>query len=465
MTTKTVRKRRQRHGGLKKICRCPRRAWAGCSHSWHFAFKPKSGPRVRLSLDRYLGRPVESKTEAEDLAGDLRKQIRAGTFRPDGSASTDTVLTLQGLVDRYLPAVRPFRKHARSVRDTAGALAAICAMPIPTATGEPLAFGAWPVESITRLTVEHYRAAHMARGAGIGGSNRSLGRLRALLAWGVSQDLLPATPFRKNGHVVVKLHKEQRRSRRLYDGEAEALLAQCGPRLRALVEAALETGMRLGEITGLRWRQIHGHQVQSDGRVTWDPKAVIALTADDTKTSKARQIPISSRLRALLEMRRCDPNGTPLGGDTFVFGSALGTRIGDPKRAWLTAVLKAHGYAPTFTKKTANLDRASRDRLKEVDLHFHDLRREAASRWLDAGVPMTVIQRWLGHTTLGQTATYLAAAVGAEHDAMTRFDTQRASCHARVTDAGTGGHERPSPAIRPASVVPESTKLPAAVTM
>jgi hypothetical protein len=53
--------------------------------------------------------------------------------------------------------------------------------------------------------------------------------------------------------------------------------------------------------------------------------------------------------------------------------------VKDVKRAWMTAVLKAHGYRPTFTG-TANLAPASRAALEQVDLHFHDLRREAGSR-------------------------------------------------------------------------------------
>jgi integrase len=42
-------------------------------------------------------------------------------------------------------------------------------------------------------------------------------------------------------------------------------------------------------------------------------------------------------------------------------------------------------------------------------LHFHDLRREFGSRLLDQGVPLTVIQNYLGHTTVTTTAKYLQA--------------------------------------------------------
>src|SRR4051794_40987918 len=69
-----------RNAGLRKVCRCSRRTWAKCPHPWHFNFTWRSTP-FRFSLDRYEGRPVVSKTDAESLAQRVRDAIRAGTFR------------------------------------------------------------------------------------------------------------------------------------------------------------------------------------------------------------------------------------------------------------------------------------------------------------------------------------------------------------------------------------------------
>ena len=55
-----------------------------------------------------------------------------------------------------------------------------------------------------------------------------------------------------------------------------------------------------------------------------------------------------------------------------------------------------------------NLTAASRATLATIDLHFHDLRREAGSRWLEGGVPLHTIRDWLGHTSIAQTSTYLS---------------------------------------------------------
>ena len=66
----------------------------------------------------------------------------------------------------------------------------------------------------------------------------------------------------------------------------------------------------------------------------------------------------------------------------------------------------------------AQLSPESRAALREINLHFHDLRREAGSRWLDGGVPLQVIRDRLGHTNISETSTYLESTSAGQHDAM-----------------------------------------------
>ena len=49
--------------------------------------------------------------------------------------------------------------------------------------------------------------------------------------------------------------------------------------------------------------------------------------------------------------------------------------------------------------------------LEAINLHFHDLRREAASRWLEGGMSLIKVKAWLGHRNISQTSTYLADAI------------------------------------------------------
>ena len=131
--------------------------------------------------------------------------------------------------------------------------------------------------------------------------------------------------------------------------------------------------------------------------------------------------------------------------DAYVFGTVIGGRLLGFGRAWDTAVLKSHGHTPAYTK-TANLTPESRAALNAIDLHFHDLRREAGSRWMDAGVPLATIQRWLGHSNIAQTSTYLAGTQASEHDAMARFEEQQAAVQRCATEVETGGRKRPASA-------------------
>ena len=277
------------------------------------------------------------------------------------------------------------------------------------------------------------------------GVNRNLGSLRALFNWAVKVGYLAQTPFKRGTETVVKLSREGSRSRRLHADEEARLLAVCAPSLRAIVDAALETGMRRGELLSLQWTQVEGVTVNGS-TMTWAPKAELVLPALKTKTKRDRRIPISSRLKAVLEMRRLDPAGQPMLPNAYVFGNEIGQRVQSVKRAWARAVLKAHGHTPTYTE-TAQLTAASRATLEAIDLHFHDLRREAGSRWFDGGVPLHTIRDWLGHTNIAQTSTYLAGTMQTQHAAMQQFEDRRAALQQLATDVETGGRKRTRSAV------------------
>jgi hypothetical protein len=65
---------------------------------------------------------------------------------------------------------------------------------------------------------------------------------------------------------------------------------------------------------------------------------------DARKTKKARLIPISDRLAAVLEMRRAIAVDETPAGTAYVFGDKIGARTKSIKKAWETCVLKARGY-------------------------------------------------------------------------------------------------------------------------
>jgi integrase len=87
-------------------------------------------------------------------------------------------------------------------------------------------------------------------------------------------------------------------------------------------------------------------------------------------------------------------------------------------------VLNAFGHEPVW-EANGRLAAASRAALATVNLHFHDLRHEAGSRWLEAGMPLHHVKEILGHANISQTDTYLNAGRVVLQDSMQRFDAAR----------------------------------------
>ena len=240
--------------------------------------------------------------------------------------------------------------------------------------------------------------AHQAarRPYGVVGCNRLLARLRHLFNWAITENISDSSPFKRGDVTVVKLdHRaESERTRRLQPaepgrngepdkpGEEERLLLHASGHLRALIVAALSTGCRLGELLGLQWSQIRRDQ---DGLARW-----VVLPASKTKTHEERVLPISSNLRAELEMRRTDPRGEELPPDAYVFGNEVGEQVKSLKTAWRN------------TCRRAGI----------VDLRFHDLRREFACRLLESSADLHDVKDFLGHANIATTSRYLNLRVG-----------------------------------------------------
>ena len=74
----------------------------------------------------------------------------------------------------------------------------------------------------------------------------------------------------------------------LNEDEIPKLLDACPGYLRNIVECALNTGMRRGEILGLKWSQIRNGFIY----------------LDKTKINEARQIPVNDTLEALFKQIR-----------------------------------------------------------------------------------------------------------------------------------------------------------------
>src|SRR5262249_17530653 len=194
---------------------------------------------------------------------------------------------------------------------------------------------------------------------------------------GRTPPIFTGSPFHRFG-VKIRTKVETKRDRRITPDEERRLLeaadklncaehAFAGAQMRDRIVGALETASRLGEMLKIQNRH-----------VLWDTHQII-IPADHAKDAESRRIPFEpkGRLAHLLKRRRF------LGPKGFVFGAAKGEYQGTIRTAWESLVLQAHGIERTRTRVRG---RVNRDQLAEIDLHWHDLRLEAACRWLTSGL-------------------------------------------------------------------------------
>jgi integrase len=237
-----------------------------------------------------------------------------------------------------------------------------------------MTFGEKPVTEITTGDIEAYRHHRRTQKRSAVTINHDLKLLRKMFAWGIRERMLNATPFRVAGENVIRLDPESPREERLTDAERERkLFDAASPHLRGVITAMLETCCRPGEILSLQWQDVDLETRE------------LTIRAEKAKTRRARRLPISSRLLAILEMRRLDPSGKLFPPDAYVFGNQLGERVKSIRTAWENA-REAAGFE---------------------GFQLRDLRHEAASRFEEAGVLTTDVSKFLGHRNLSTTTRYL----------------------------------------------------------
>lgn len=236
-----------------------------------------------------------------------------------------------------------------------------------------LHFGKRLVKSIRHSDVEAFKRRLIETPTRSGGQrsiaavNRPLQLLRSIFIWAARQGWIEKNPF-DTGERLIDKSAEVKRDRILSFEEEERLIAACeGPRahLKPLVIAAIDTGMRRGELFKLTWADVD----LANHRIT--------IRAKNAKTGKARQAIITDRLAD--ELRRLGEfsNKQP---SSLVFG--LKVTI---KTAWASAC------------KEAQIE----------DLRFHDLRHVFITRTATLGILPTVTMKLAGHETLDMHARYL----------------------------------------------------------
>jgi site-specific recombinase XerC len=113
-------------------------------------------------------------------------------------------------------------------------------------------------------------------------------------------------------------------------------------------------------------------------------------------------VPIgTARLLAVLAWLRLDSAGEHKADDVPVFSNEAGEVLKTFKKAWVVAVLKAHGVDPRWRKGAyKDLSTDCQQRFRDINLHWHDLRHEYASRLVERGVPLAQLRDLPGHASI-----------------------------------------------------------------
>ena len=309
----------------------------------------KRGPWQWQAQVRKKGQPLQTRTFetralAEQWARAIEVEMDKGVFVSRVEAESTT---LKELLERYLAEITPRKKGAASETNRLRALMR-------------LQLALRYVAGIRGMDIARFRDE----------------RLRKVTPSTVKRDLVLL------GHVFEVARKEwgiyvqnpvrdirlptdnRPRDRRLQAGEEARLLAACeqarNPWLLPIVQLALETAMRQGELIRLRWEHI-----DLNHRTAHLP---------DTKNGESRTVPLSTTaIRVLRALPRS------LHGQAFP-----GVTTEAIKRAYIRAVRRS----------------------SIEDLRFHDLRHEATTRLFEKGLNIMEVASITGHKDLRMLRRY-----------------------------------------------------------
>ena len=281
-------------------------------------------------------------------------------------------------------------------------------------------FGETVLERIGRAEVEGFVAAKRREGKATKSVLNYLGLLHSIFAYAERRGLARGNP--------VKLVDKPRPGgadpdiRFLDEAELDALIAAVpddarGPMERSLYIGAAMTGLRQGELLGLRWRDIDW----SAGRVRVRQSYVRGEFGTPKSKRSSRSVPLADRVAG--EFDRHFKRSAYQQDDDLVF---CHPQTGKPlDRSRLTKRFKA----------------AAR-RAGIRDVRFHDLRHTFGTRMAGAGVPLRTLQEWMGHRDFKTTLIYADYQPSAgEAELVERAFGQGAKQGAKLSESGGSSDE------------------------
>ena len=269
------------------------------------------------------------------------------------------------------------------------------------------------VASIASVRLSNLRPMHIEKALTSylqsGVSNRTAAKhltvLRSALARAVFLELIPRNPA-----AAVTKPRAARREMRVADiGTLAVILDACtDPDFRRLINLAVHTGLRAGELLGLRWADVSWeHSLLQVKRTRND--FVESGFAEPKTAAGRRPIALSVREKDILrEHRAAQSERRLLLGPAWPDTDLVFPRV-DGK--------------PESVRNLAHRWGSLCRRAGVAGLRFHDLRHTSATLALASGVHPKVVQERLGHATISVTLdTYSHVLPSMQEDAASRIE-------------------------------------------
>jgi integrase len=324
----------------------------------------KTPSKTWKAIVRKRGWPTTIKTfrtkrDAEDWARSTEDEMVRGVYIDRTEA---TQLLLKKAFDRYLREVSTTKKASTQAAEKHKVKA------LKTQLGD------YSLAALNPGLIAQYRDDRLAAGKSADTVRLELALLSHLFTIAIKEWRLGLIY-----NPVMNIRKPppgQGRNRRLSADEETTLLEACdkfsNPMLGWIVRTALFTAMRAGEITSLRRDQVDL------------ARRVIRLT--DTKNGSARTVPLTHKAENIFRMALSNP-ARPFDTDLIFWGEPGRDRKRRPyefRMAWKKII-----------KDT-----------KINNLRFHDLRHEAVSRLVEAGLGDQEVAAISGHKSMQMLMRY-----------------------------------------------------------
>ena len=179
---------------------------------------------------------------------------------------------------------------------------------------------------------------------------------------------------------------EETGRRNLSEEELKTVLGRAQGSMKLMLCVGLFTGLRLGDVAGLRWDEIdHDRYSRTQGPA---PGFIVVRPMKTARLGKSVRIPIHASLRAMLDEHRRSAVESE-----FVFPTEHAAYSENPGNVTkpIKRFLESCGLNTTVESANGHRRRAI------VRVGFHSLRHSFVSLCAKAGTPMHVVQKLVGH--------------------------------------------------------------------